>query len=154
MEEAKVFNEKSFSQQLRPAWTPLNVAIMIFFFVTGLWILGLAMIAYMIYGQQMGLNFANWGAYGKGGRCGSRRWRHESRTTAAPTGNAAFDEWRQAEIDKLEEERRKLDEARRDFEAYLEELKQAKDREEFEAFKARWSANHGSDEQGPAPAAS
>lgn len=50
------------------------------------------------------------------------------------SGNRAFDEWRSAELARLEEERRKLAAAERDFAAFLEQLRHAKDREEFERF--------------------
>src|SRR5215218_3881256 len=55
----------------------------------------------------------------------------------AGTGNAAFDEYRRRELDRLEEERRRLDEEAKEFAAFVEELKRAKDREEFDAFMAR-----------------
>ena len=45
----------------------------------------------------------------------------------ARTGNVAFDDWREAELTRLEEERRKLDEARAEFDEYLRELRRAKD---------------------------
>ena len=51
-----------------------------------------------------------------------------------PTGNRAFDEWRASELARLEEERRKLEEAEREFAAHIEELRRARDREEFERF--------------------
>ena len=55
-----------------------------------------------------------------------------------PTGNRAFDEWRDSELARLEEERRKLEEAEREFAVHIEELRRARDREEFERFmKAR-----------------
>ena len=41
-----------------------------------------------------------------------------SRIYGAPTGNAAFNEWRTAELARLDEERRKLDEAQREFAEY------------------------------------
>ena len=53
------------------------------------------------------------------------------------TGNAAFDDYRRNELERLEEERRKLDEEARDFRGFVEELKRAKDREEFDAFMAK-----------------
>ncbi|WP_210497392.1 DUF2852 domain-containing protein [Microvirga antarctica] len=53
------------------------------------------------------------------------------------TGNAAFEDYRRAELARLEEERRKLDEEARAFRGFVEELKRAKDREEFDAFMAR-----------------
>ncbi|HEV2558510.1 MAG TPA: DUF2852 domain-containing protein [Microvirga sp.] len=58
-----------------------------------------------------------------------------ARTSHAPfTGNSAFEEYRQRELQRLEEERRKLDEESRAFAEFVEELKRAKDREEFDAF--------------------
>ena len=60
--------------------------------------------------------------------------RRASHFYAAPTGNAAFDEWGAAEIARLEEERRKLQEAQREFAEYVDEIRRAKDREEFERF--------------------
>jgi Protein of unknown function (DUF2852) len=56
---------------------------------------------------------------------------------AAPTGNWAFEEYRQRELARLEEERRRLDEESRAFAEFVEELKRAKDREEFDAFMAK-----------------
>ena len=56
---------------------------------------------------------------------------------AAPTGNWAFEEYRQRELERLEEERRRLDEESRAFAEFVEELKRAKDREEFDAFMAK-----------------
>ena len=55
----------------------------------------------------------------------------------ASTGNAAFDDYRRSELERLEEERRKLDEEARDFRNFVEELKRAKDREEFDAYMAK-----------------
>lgn len=53
------------------------------------------------------------------------------------TGNAAFDEYRRAEIERFERERRRLDEEAREFRTFVEELKRAKDREEFDAYMAK-----------------
>ena len=53
------------------------------------------------------------------------------------TGNAAFEEYRRRELERLEEERRKLDEEAHAFRDFVEELKRAKDRDEFDAFMAR-----------------
>lgn len=56
----------------------------------------------------------------------------------AATGNTAFDDWRTAEIERIEAERRKLADAEREFQTFLSELKRARDREEFDRFmKAR-----------------
>jgi hypothetical protein len=60
-----------------------------------------------------------WGGFGSGPR---------------PTGNAAFDDWRAAELARIEEERRKLWAAEREFADYMDGLKRARDREEFDRF--------------------
>ena len=52
------------------------------------------------------------------------------------TGNAAFDEYRDNVLRRLEEERRKLEEDRQAFAGFLDQLKRAKDREEFDRFMA------------------
>lgn len=57
------------------------------------------------------------------------------------TGNRAFDEYRQSELKRLEEERRRLDEEAQAFGEFVEELKRAKDREEFDAFMAKRRGN-------------
>lgn len=66
------------------------------------------------------------------------------------TGNAAFDEYRRRELERLEEERRRLDEEAREFREFVEELKRAKDREEFDAFMARRRADKGGQASGQA----
>ena len=53
------------------------------------------------------------------------------------TGNFAFDEYRRRELERLEAERRRLDEEAHGFAQFVEELKRAKDREEFDAFMAK-----------------
>jgi hypothetical protein len=60
---------------------------------------------------------------------------------AGATGNHAFEEYRRSELERLEAERRRLDEEARAFSSFVEDLKRAKDREEFEAFKARRAQN-------------
>lgn len=53
------------------------------------------------------------------------------------TGNAAFDAYRRAELDRLEAQRRALEEESRAFSEFVEELKRARDREQFDAFMAK-----------------
>ena len=50
------------------------------------------------------------------------------------TGNRAFDDWRTTELARLEEERQKLVAAEREFSEFMENLRHARDREEFERF--------------------
>ena len=95
------------------------------------------MIAYMIYGRELGVDFSNWG---KAKSSVNRAFDNVKRTAEPSSGNEAFDEWRREEMKRLDEERKKLDEARRDFEEYARELRRARDREEFNAFKSRWNS--------------
>lgn len=53
------------------------------------------------------------------------------------SGNRAFDAYRRQEIERLETERRRLDEEAREFRTFVDDLKRAKDREEFDAYMAR-----------------
>ena len=70
-------------------------------------------------------------------RAGERRTAWAARQwNAAATGNAAFDDWRDAELARIEEEVQKLVSAQREFESHLENLRRAKDREEFDSFMA------------------
>ena len=73
-------------------------------------------------------------------------YRRSSGGFGTGTGNAAFEEYRRNELRRLEEERRRLDEEARAFTEFVEELKRAKDREEFDAFmsKRRGQGNGGS----------
>ena len=113
-------NGTSFTDQLRPAWTPVNIAIMVVAFVIGAWPIGLFAIAYMIWGAQWGLDFSKWGKSDGVKRAGERmKSAFDGSATSSRTGNRAFDDWRDAEMQRIEEERRKLEEAKRDFETYM-----------------------------------
>lgn len=70
-----------------------------------------------------------------------------ARPAYSRTGNFAFEEYRRRELERLEEERRRLDEEAHAFAEFVEELKRAKDREEFDAFMAKRGGG-----QGPAAA--
>jgi len=118
---------------LRPAWTPLTIALMVLGFVV-FWPLGLAMLAYIIWGDRLDgfkrdVNKATDDMF-----AGCRR---KARHSYARTGNVAFDDWREAELERLAEERRKLEEARAEFEEYVRELRRAKDQEEFDRFMSK-----------------
>ena len=133
------------SAMIRPAWTPATIAMMIIGFMI-FWPLGLAMIAYILWGDRLeefksGVNRRTDGfAKGWSRDCGSFRKSH------AGTGNVAFDEWRDAEIERLREERRKLEEMRAEFDDHLRELRRAKDKEEFDAFMKSYKAGLKSDD--------
>lgn len=124
---------------IRPAWTPATIAMMIVGFMI-FWPLGLAMIAYILWGDRLesfksevndvtDRMSSTMSGFGK--------------STSARTGNVAFDDWRDAEIERIEEERRKLEETRREFDAHLRELRRAKDQSEFEDFMASYKKQTG-----------
>ena len=52
------------------------------------------------------------------------------------SGNHAFDEYRKAKIEEIEALRRKLDEERAEFDAFLVKLRKSKDAADFEKFMA------------------
>ena len=116
---------------LRPAWTPLTILLMVIGFMV-FWPLGLAMLAYIIWGDripEVRRHFGEMrrefhGSYGPRGRHSGYR-----------SGNAAFDDYRERELRRLDEERRKLDEERREFEEFVANLRRARDQEEFERFQ-------------------
>ena len=123
---------------IRPAWTPATIALMVIGFMV-FWPLGFAMLAYIIWGDRLDgfkrdVNRATDGIFA-GCRRGSdkaARWGHGS----ARTGNVAFDDWREKELERLAEERRKLDEMLAEFDEYARELRRAKDQDEFDRFMA------------------
>ena len=125
------------SALIRPGWSPATIALMIIGFML-FWPLGLAMLAYIVWGNRFG-GFKHEMNNAADNVCGafrrSRRSQHFGRGPFG-TGNVAFDEWREKELQRLDEERRKLEEMRTEFEDYARELRRAKDREEFDRFMA------------------
>jgi len=114
----------------RGRWTALNVVLMIIGFAV-FWPLGLAMLAWMIWGDEISA------------KAEEMKGQFRTFTDRAPsfrtgpfrdTGNVAFDEYRAAELKRLEEERRKLDEMRAEFEGFVTELRRVKDQEDFDRF--------------------
>lgn len=119
----------------KPAWIALIVlGFMVF------WPLGLAILAYTIWSGRMGCGYDAGHGYG--------RWQHkmermqrkmdwmrarmngEATYTHGPTsGNRAFDEYRADTLKRLEEEQR-------EFRDFLERLRMAKDKAEFDQFMA------------------
>ena len=133
------------SNALRPAWTPLTIALMIIGFVF-FWPLGLLMLAYILWGDRVPefkRHFSgageNWSREFRG--CGPRAYRSTSRS-----GNFAFDDYREKELKRLDEERRRLDDERREFEAYVHDLRRARDKEEFDRFMANRATRRSSGE--------
>ncbi len=99
----------------KPAWITLMVVSFIIF-----WPIGLAVLFYLIWSGRMGCRSRSW----KG--TAEKRW-HRAKATFASTGNRAFDEYREETLKRLEEE---ADE----FQSFLERLREARDRAEFDQF--------------------
>ena len=118
----------------RPAW----IAVMVLGFVL-FWPVGLAVLAYLIWSGRM--------SCGSSGRsCGGRQGRFENRFAdkfesarsrfgdevrnfrggGYTSGNNAFDDYRSQTLKRLEDEER-------EFRAFLDRLRHAKDRSEFES---------------------
>jgi hypothetical protein len=124
-------------------WSLFEVVAMVLGFIV-FWPIGLAILGFKIWQRKAGYagdlqtvaqdkwreaRSAMWGGSNGGGS-----WRGRHGFYASSTGNSAFDDWKNAEIARLEEERRKLQEAHREFSAFVENIRRAKDREEFERF--------------------
>ncbi len=148
-------------------WTVFELVAMILGFIV-FWPIGLAILGYKFWQRRSGgedlqtfaagkwsemRNSAAAAAWSKAARsysCGP--WSRSGGLGAASTGNSAFDEWKATELARLEAERRKLEEAHREFAEFVENVRKAKDREEFESFmNARNRPAPGApDRQGPA----
>lgn len=116
--------------------TPIWIALLVLSFVV-FWPVGLALLAFLVMSGRLGSGHGrHWG-------CAARR-RHSRRGASfqryyAATGNAAFDEYREQTLERLEEEER-------EFQEFLRKLRMAKDRTEFDRFMATRRAKL---EQGP-----
>ncbi|ODA69038.1 hypothetical protein A7A08_00874 [Methyloligella halotolerans] len=124
----------------RAGWITLMVVSFILF-----WPVGLGVLAFLIWSGRMG-NFGGdawrndmrremktWG-------CGAKRWaRHANHFR--PTGNAAFDEYREETLKKLEDEAE-------EFRQFLTRLREARDKAEFDQFMSE--RNRGGQEPGTA----
>jgi len=127
-------------------WTPVELIAMVLGFMV-FWPIGLAILGYKYWQRKNGgadLQTVVTGAFnnvraGVGGfqsQSQSRGWGASpwTRGFTTATGNAAFDEWKGAELARLEEERRRLEDAHREFAEFLDNIRKAKDREEFQRF--------------------
>lgn len=123
----------------RSQWTPVELLATVLGFMV-FWPIGLGLIAWKMC-QRNGGPASNWfGALGQ--KFGGFNPAAFGQTTRSDwrgfgfgqSGNVAFDEWRKQEIERLEAERSKLEAAQKEFEAFVEQARRARDREEFERF--------------------
>ncbi len=111
----------------RPAW----IALMVLSFIV-YWPVGLAMLAFLLWSGRMGCRHYRGAGPGPGrwwqdAEGAARRWTGGG--YARSSGNWAFDEYRAETLRRLEEEQR-------EFRDFLERLRHAKDKAEFDQFMA------------------
>jgi len=120
---------------------PAVIAIVIIGFLLW-WPIGLVALAFMIWSRSMGCGYR-----------GMSRWQHKMERMRGrmgeggfwqppSSGNKAFDEYRAETLRRLEEEQR-------EFQEFLERLRVAKDKAEFDQFMAE--RRRSSDSAPPAP---
>ena len=103
----------------KPAWIALMVLGFIIF-----WPLGLAILAYIIWSGRMGCRSGSHGWRDGASKMGGRgTWWHPQ----ASSGNRAFDEYREETLKRLEQEQS-------EFRDFLDRLRFAKDKTEFDQF--------------------
>lgn len=120
----------------RPAWIAVMVLGFIFF-----WPVGLAVLGFLLWSGRMGCG--RYGEMTRWQRHMADRWDRRMRAWGggaggadsgrsagfSRSGNRAFDEYREETLRRLEEEER-------EFREFLERLRAAKDRSEFDQFMA------------------
>ena len=117
-------------------WTLFELATMVLGFMV-FWPIGLAVFAYKMWQRKSGADDLQTVMTAKWNEARAA-WSRPSAWSWGPagTGNVAFDQWKAAELARLEAERRKLEDAAREFAEFLDNVRHAKDREEFERFMA------------------
>jgi len=112
----------------KPAWLGLMILGFVLY-----WPIGLAVLAYLIWSGRMGCWKHEYGGrwYSNGGESRWERGRgwFGGHRRYAPSGNRAFDEYRAETLRRLEEEQK-------DFVEFLNRLRFAKDKAEFDEFLA------------------
>lgn len=121
---------------IKPQWSPLTIGLMVLGFIL-FWPLGLAMLGYILWGEKFGGSAEKAQAYwNKGCSYVRNNNRHgfAGHSHHRSSGNAAFDDYREEQLRRLEEERARLDAEIDAFHEYMANLRKAKDREEFDRF--------------------
>ena len=120
---------------IKPQWGPLTIALMVLGFVI-FWPLGLAMLAYILWGEMFGGSPEKAQAWMNKSKawCQSNNSRHSYGNWRQSSGNAAFDDYRTEQMKRLDEERKRLDDEINEFHEYMRTLRMARDREEFDRY--------------------
>ena len=119
----------------RKSWSFWEVALIAAAFIV-FWPLGLLALFWKLAKGEMwpgsSQSAAPWSRF-KGQDLNLKRWAFRDELTPT-SGNSAFDAYKKSELDRLEQERRKLAEEQRAFGEFLDRLKKAKDQDEFDRF--------------------
>ena len=96
---------------IKPQWGPLTIALMVLGFVVW-WPLGLAMLAYILWGEMFGGSAEKAEAWASKSKawCRDQNFNHnhhKHHSWRNSSGNAAFDDYRAEQLKRLEEELRK-----------------------------------------------
>jgi hypothetical protein len=100
-------------------WTPLSVFAVILGFIVW-WPLGMLAIGYILWGGSIDGLVDDLATEAK-------KWFNHAPKKQSSTGNAAFDAYKEQTLKQLEEEEAS-------FAAYIQKLREARDRDEFERF--------------------
>jgi hypothetical protein len=112
------------------------------------WPIGLAVLAYLFWSKRMGCA-SQWNrgdsreGWSRGGSVSEQRWERKMQrfqdkmnrwgggraAVFTPTGNAAFDEYREEMLRKLEDEAK-------EFQDFMKRLRMARDKQEFDQYMA------------------
>jgi hypothetical protein len=110
----------------KPAWIALMVVAFIVF-----WPIGLGILAYLIWSGRMGCSWRHdrreWRERRERMHETAHRWWHGNGREAPSSGNRAFDEYREDTLRRLEDEQK-------EFRSFLDRLRHAKDKAEFDQF--------------------
>ena len=131
-------------------WSGLEIVTMVGGFIV-FWPLGLLALGAKLVRGEMWTGASHgappWAAY--------KEWKHAYKPEGfgfanAPwqkqqstSGNEAFDAYRKQQLERLEAERRKLEDEQRVFSEHLAKLRRAKDQDEFDRFMAERNATSG-----------
>ena len=124
----------------KPAWIAVTILGFIFF-----WPVGVAILVYLIWSKRMacwkheGGEQMRWARERWKAKCGGRSWGRQD-----TSGNSAFDEYRTETLRRLEDEEK-------EFRDFLNHLRQAKDKAEFDQFMNNRRGRPGPSPEGPAP---
>lgn len=129
----------------KPAWIALMVLSFILF-----WPVGLALLIYLKGSGRMfcSKRYGHWNMPdGRSCREEFRGWKRRAGWgRSSSSGNVAFDEYREETITRLDQEQR-------EFRDFLDKLRAAKDRAEFDQFMAERRNRPATSEPPPAPSA-